>query len=146
MLNNPVARPILAPKTTFRSFSQKWKFSKKKFIFPFIHNERICNPTTIHFQQPFMRGAPWVTHPPIPMTKLHWILFQKANPKISEIQAIKLWNRFIDDIIGIWRGSRRSFDNFVKTLNQETMKYGIKFPLNAVQFGKSVNMLDVTAY
>ena len=57
---------------------------------------------------------------------LHWTLCQKINPKISDIQAIKLWQRFIDDVIGIWRGSRRSFDAFVKTLNQETMKFGIK--------------------
>ena len=68
------------------------------------------------------------------------------SPKLTEIQAIKFWNRFIDDVIGIWRGSRRSFDNFVKTLNQETMKYGIKFPMKEIQFGKSVNSLDLTVY
>ena len=51
---------------------------------------------------------------------LHWILFLKATPKITETKAIKFWNRFIDDCIGVWRGSRRSFDNFVKTLNEET--------------------------
>ena len=77
---------------------------------------------------------------------LHWILFKKINPKIPDIQAIKLWARFIDDCIGIWRGSRRSFDSFVKALNQETMKFGIKFPLKEVQFGKAVNFLDLTVY
>jgi hypothetical protein len=77
---------------------------------------------------------------------LHWILFKKINPKIPDIQAIKLWARFIDDCIGIWRGSRRSFDAFVKALNQETMKFGIKFPLKEVQFGKAVNFLDLTVY
>ena len=77
---------------------------------------------------------------------LHWTLFHRINPKISEIQAIKLWRRFIDDCIGIWRGSRRSFDNFVRILNQETMKFGIKFPIKEVQFGKAVNMLDLNCY
>ena len=77
---------------------------------------------------------------------LHWLLFVKIFPKISDVQAIKLWERFIDDCIGIWRGSRRSFDMFVNALNQETMKYGIKFPINEVQFGKEVNFLDLTLY
>ena len=35
---------------------------------------------------------------------------------------------------------------FVKALNQETMKYGIRFPLEAVQFGKSVDFLEVSPY
>ena len=75
---------------------------------------------------------------------LHWITFEKANPKISEIQAIRFWKRFIDDCIGIWRGTRRSFDNFVNHLNNETIKYGIKFPIKEIQFGKSVHFLDLT--
>ena len=74
------------------------------------------------------------------------MLFVKINPKITDVPAIKLWERFIDDCIGIWRGSRRSFDMFVKTLNQETMKFGIKFPIKEVQFGKEVNFLDLTVY
>ena len=77
---------------------------------------------------------------------LRWVLFTKANPKISDLQAIRFWNRFIDDCIGVWRGTRRSFDNFVKQLNVETMKFGIKFPTEAVQFGKSVHFLDLTVY
>ena len=35
---------------------------------------------------------------------------------------------------------------FVNALNQETMKYGIKSPINEVQFGKEVNFLDLTLY
>ena len=54
--------------------------------------------------------------------------------------------RFIDDCIGVWCGTRRSFDNFVKQLNVETMKYGIKFPINEIQFGKSVHILDLCVY
>ena len=77
---------------------------------------------------------------------LHWIMFRKMTPKLSEIQAIRLWKRFIDDCLGIWRGSRRSFDIFVKQLNAHTMKYGIKFPLNEIQFGKSVHVLDLCTY
>ena len=77
---------------------------------------------------------------------LHWIIFIKMTPKLSLNGAIRFWVRFIDDCIGVWRGSKRSFDNFVKQLNVETMKYGIKFPLNEVQFGKSVHFLDLCVY
>ena len=77
---------------------------------------------------------------------LHWILFKKINPSLDTAQAIRFWKRFIDDCLGIWRGSRRSFDNFVRQLNAETMKYGIEFPINEIQFGKSVHFLDISAY
>ena len=46
----------------------------------------------------------------------------------------------------MWRGTRRSFDNFVRRLNVETMKYGIKFPTDAVQFGRFVHYLDLCIY
>ena len=77
---------------------------------------------------------------------LHWILFVKANPNIPSIEAIRLFKRFIDDCIGLWRGSRRSFDNFVNVLNREAAKFGIKFPVKEIQFGKSVDFLDLTVY
>ena len=77
---------------------------------------------------------------------LHWILFIKMTPKLNLIQAIRYWGRFIDDCIGLWRGTKRSFDIFVKQLNAETMKYGIKFPINEIQFGKSVHFLDLCVY
>ena len=77
---------------------------------------------------------------------LHWILFIKMSPKLSLLEAIRFWKRFIDDCIGIWRGTQRSFINFVNQLNAETSKYGIRFPLNEMQFGKSVHMLDLFVY
>ena len=46
----------------------------------------------------------------------------------------------------MWRGSKRSFDNFVNQLNREAAKFGIKFPLKEIQFGKSVDFLDLTVY
>ena len=55
---------------------------------------------------------------------LHWILFIKMTPNLSLIQAIRFWERFIDDCIGIWRGTKRAFINFITQLNAETMKYG----------------------
>ena len=39
---------------------------------------------------------------------LHWILFIKMTPKLDAIHAIRFWQRFIDDCIGIWRGTKRS--------------------------------------
>ena len=77
---------------------------------------------------------------------LHWIMFIKMTPNLSLIQAIRFWKRFIDDVIGVWRGTKRSFVNFVTQLNTETMKYGIKFPINEIQFGRSVHCLDLSAY
>ena len=40
----------------------------------------------------------------------------------------------------------RSPTLFVNSLNKEILKYGIKFPINVVQFGKEVNFLDLTLY
>ena len=77
---------------------------------------------------------------------LHWLLFKKIDTSIMTPNELLFWRRFIDDGLGIWRGSKRSFDAFVKKLNRETNKFGINFPLNEVQFGKSVNFLDVTLY
>ena len=68
------------------------------------------------------------------------------TPKLNTVQAIRFWKRFIDDCVGIWRGTKRSFDNVVRQLNKETMKYGIEFPINEVQFGKEVHFLDLCVY
>jgi hypothetical protein len=77
---------------------------------------------------------------------LHWLLFKKIDQSIMNTEELRFWKRFIDDGIGIWRGTKRAFEAFVKKLNKETNKYGINFPINEVQFGKSVHYLDVTFY
>ena len=59
---------------------------------------------------------------------------------------LKFWRRFIDDGIGVWKGTKRTFISFLKKLNKETNKYGINFPIEEAQFGKTVNYLDVTFY
>ena len=59
----------------------------------------------------------------------------------------RFWQRFLDDCIGVWRGTKRSFINFVNQLNTETMKHVIKFPTNnEVRFDKSVHFLDLSVY
>ena len=79
-------------------------------------------------------------------TYLHWVLFKKINPDIMTANELRFWKRFIDDGIGIWKGTKRTFISFLKKLNKETNKYGINFPINEAQFGKSVHFLDVTFY
>ena len=73
-------------------------------------------------------------------------MFIKMTQKLNTHQAIQFWKRFIDDCIGIWRGTKRSFDNFVAQLNAEIMKYGIEFPIKEIQFGKSVHFIDLRVY
>ena len=56
-------------------------------------------------------------------------------------QMITFWKRYIDDILGLWIGSKRQFDLFVSKLNIAAKPFGIQF--GDCQFGKSVNYLDV---
>ena len=77
---------------------------------------------------------------------LHYVLFVQSEVKIDNIHEIPFWKRFIDDCLGIWRGTERQFMNFVKKLNVEAKKFGIHFPVSEIQFGKSVNFLDVSLY
>ena len=77
---------------------------------------------------------------------LHWLLFKKIDTSVMSPSELLFWKRFIDDGIGIWRGTKRGFERFVRKLNSETNKYGINFPIEEIQFGKSVNFLDVTIY
>ena len=69
-------------------------------------------------------------------------LFKKLKPKIPLWAFISLWRRFIDDIFGIWSGTKDQFHNFVTELNSFAAPYGIKFGDHAI--GPSVNFLDVT--
>ena len=79
-------------------------------------------------------------------TFLQWLLFQKIKPIIKEWELILFWKRFIDDGIGIWKGTREEFDKFISSLNDQSNRFGINFPLKEVQYGRSVNFLDLTIY
>ena len=57
---------------------------------------------------------------------------------------IKFWRRYIDDILGIWRGTEQQFKQFISNLNSITLPYGIKF--DKTKIGKSINFLDTTLY
>lgn len=74
---------------------------------------------------------------------LHWLLFTVIKPQMETLWALILfWKRFIDDIIGLWVGSKRQFECFVTKLNHLAKPFGIQF--GDSQFGRSVNYLDVT--
>ena len=73
---------------------------------------------------------------------LHWLLFLKVKPKMENLwKLIQFWKRFIDDIFGVWVGSVRQFQLFVKSLNEVAKPYGIQF--GDTQVGKTVNFLDI---
>lgn len=79
---------------------------------------------------------------------LHYLL-EKVKPNIQLWALIELFLRFIDDIFGLWRGTKRQFVKFVDLLNSETRKYGIEF--GDYQFGeqiqlRQVDFLDVSVY
>ena len=75
---------------------------------------------------------------------LQWLLFKNIKPKIPEWALITFWKRFIDDVIGLWTGTKEEFNKFVKTLNDEAKLFGIHFPKEEVKFGKCVDFLDLT--
>ena len=77
---------------------------------------------------------------------LQWMLFKKIKPKLKDWSSIEFWKRFIDDGIGLWTGEEIEFHNFIKNLNKEAQLYGIHFPIKEIQFGRSVNFLDLTIY
>ena len=79
-------------------------------------------------------------------TFLHWLLFKNIDTSVMNTTELRFWKRFIDDGIGIWKGTRRTFISFINKLNKEANKYGIHFPIEEVQFGKTVHFLDVTIY
>ena len=57
---------------------------------------------------------------------------------------VGLWKRFIDDILGRWKGTERQFNNFVKELNRLAAPFGIQFA--DAQIDTTVNYLDVQLY
>ena len=57
---------------------------------------------------------------------------------------IKFWRRYIDDILGIWRGTERQFKQFISNLNSLTLPSGIKF--DKTKIGRSIYFLDTTLY
>ena len=54
--------------------------------------------------------------------------------------VILLW-RFLDDIFGIWFGDEEVLKEFINSLYQFGVQYGLSFKYN--EFGKSVSFLDV---
>ena len=77
---------------------------------------------------------------------LQWLLFKIVKPSINECPLVTFWKRYIDDCLGLWVGNKEGFDEFVTQLNEETAKFGISFPIEEIQFGKSVNFLDLNIY
>ena len=75
---------------------------------------------------------------------LHWLLFVELDGKIKFWELIEEFVRFIDDVMGEWRGTEREFTLFLKELNKTTSTYGITFA--DYQIGKEVNFLDLTIY
>ena len=75
---------------------------------------------------------------------LHWLIFIVLSGKIPMWNLMKFWRRYIDDILGIWRGTERQFNQFISNLNSLTLPYGIKF--DKTKIGKSINFLDTTLY
>ena len=69
-------------------------------------------------------------------------LFKAIMPNMPLWKFIALWKRFIDDIFGLWKGTRLQFEDFVTKLNQAAAPFGIRFGDFSV--GTSVNFLDVT--
>ena len=73
---------------------------------------------------------------------MHWLLFQELEIRNWTCwRLINLWKRFIDDILGRWRGTERQFHLFVAELNRLAQPFGIQFA--DAQIGTSVNFLDV---
>ena len=76
---------------------------------------------------------------------MHWILYQHAFPNLQDsAESVIYWKRYIDDIFGIWKGTREQFNIFMQRLNGITKGFGITF--DGEQFGSSVSFLDVTLF
>ena len=76
---------------------------------------------------------------------MHWLLFMELELKNWAVwRLISLWKRFIDDILGRWRGTERQFHLFISDLNRLAHPFGIQFA--DAQIGTRVNFLDVQLY
>ena len=88
----------------------------------------------------------YIIHPPTPDSKRNKLCNTNAL-KINTWkwwEVIKFWKRYIDDVFGIWKGTERQFQVFVKELNKEAKKYGIQFA--DAQIGRKVHYLDIKLY
>ena len=76
---------------------------------------------------------------------MNWLLFKQLKIRDwNTWNLIRLWKRYIDDILGRWRGTERQFHMFVSELNRLAAPFGIQF--SDVQIGTRVNYLDVQLY
>ena len=76
---------------------------------------------------------------------MHWLLFEELKIHHGKHWIlVKLWKRYIDDILGRWKGTVRQFYAFVEDLNKAAKPFGIQF--SDAQIGMSVHFLDVTLY
>ena len=76
---------------------------------------------------------------------MYWLLFRELKIQHGKFwHLIRFWKRFIDDILGRWKGTVRQFHMFVADLNKLALPFGIQF--SDAQIGKSVHYLDVELY
>ena len=75
---------------------------------------------------------------------MHWLIFKKLKHQLPLWNLIKMWKRFIDDILGRWYGTVRQFHMFVEQLNRVAAVFGIQF--GDQQVGNEVNFLDTKLY
>ena len=74
-----------------------------------------------------------------------WLLFESLKiDKWTHWDHVRFWKRYIDDIIGRWRGTVRQFHIFLRELNRMAAPFGIRFA--DAQIGKRVHYLDVVFY
>ena len=80
-------------------------------------------------------------------TFLHWMLFKAPDnirEKVSLWYLIRIWKRFIDDVFGVWLGTKRQFSLFMTALNKEAERFGINF--DKFTIGEEVDFLDTKCY
>ena len=76
---------------------------------------------------------------------VQWVFnnFSATDEGIKWYKFLLLLSRFIDDVSGGWIGSRLEFDEFLTSLNNFGIDFGIFFDDGDVQFGKEIHFLDV---